>query len=104
VYIGTIFVLTWVFGGKGAYISFYSLFLGGIMLGAFFMATDYTTSPMTFKGQILFAIGAGIIAAVIRLFGGYPEGVSYSLLLMNLAVPLIDKFVKVKRFGGGKTA
>jgi electron transport complex protein RnfD len=103
-YIGTIFVITWIFGGKGLYFSFYSLFLGGIMLGAFFMATDYTTSPMTVKGQIIFAVGAGIIAAVIRLFGGYPEGVSYSILIMNLAVPLIDRTVKMRRFGGGKKA
>lgn len=103
-YIGTIFVITWLFGGKGIYLSFYSLFLGGIMLGAFFMATDYTSSPMTTKGQIIFAVGAGIIAAVIRLFGGYPEGVSYSILIMNLAVPLIDRTIKIKRFGGGKRA
>jgi len=102
-YIGTIFIIIYLFSGKGAYISFYSLFLGGIMLGAFFMATDYTTSPMTVKGQIIFAIGAGLITAVIRLFGGYPEGVSYSILLMNLAVPLIDRFVKTRHFGGGKT-
>lgn len=101
-YIGTIFIVTWLFGGEGMYLSFYSLFLGGIMIGAFFMATDYTTTPMTAKGQIIFAVGAGVIAAVIRLAQGYPEGVSYSILLMNLAVPLIDKYVKVRRFGGGK--
>ena len=103
-YIGTIFLITFLFGGYGTYLSFYSLFLGGIMLGAFFMATDYTTSPMTAKGQIIFAVGAGIIAAVIRCFGGYPEGVSYSILIMNLAVPLIDRYVKIRRFGGGKAA
>ncbi|MDF2593872.1 MAG: RnfABCDGE type electron transport complex subunit [Clostridia bacterium] len=103
-YIGTIFIITWIFGGTGLTTSLYSLFLGGIMLGAFFMATDYTTSPMTTKGQIIFAVGAGVIAAVIRLFGGYPEGVSYSILIMNLAVPLIDRYVKIKPFGGGKKA
>ena len=91
-----------LFSGHGLYESFTSLFLGGAMLGAFFMATDYTTTPMTHKGQILFAVMAGIIAGVIRIFGGYPEGVSYSILLMNLAVPLIDKFMKPVRFGGGK--
>lgn len=103
-YIGTLFVMTYLFSGYGLEMSFYSLFLGGVMLGAFFMATDYTTTPMTTKGQIIFAVGAGIITAVIRLFGGYPEGVSYSILLMNLTVPLIDRYVKVRKFGGGKKA
>lgn len=98
-YIGSVFVMTLLFGGNGFYESFYSLMLGGVMLGAFFMATDYTTTPMTIKGQIIFAVGAGCITAVIRLFGGYPEGVSYSILLMNLLVPLIDRYVKTKRFG-----
>ena len=102
--IGGIYLLTLIFGGVGVTISFMSLFLGGVMLGAFFMATDYTTTPMTIKGQIIFAIGAGIITVVIRLWGGYPEGVSYSILLMNLTVPLIDRYIKQKRFGGGKVA
>ncbi len=101
-YIATILIITYLFNGYDASISFYSLFLGGVMLGAFFMATDYTTSPMTVKGQIIFAVGAGVITAMIRLFGGYPEGVSYSILIMNLAVPLIDRYVKIRRFGGGK--
>ncbi len=110
-YIGTIFVLTFVINGfsKGfsldvLYQSFYSLFLGGVMIGAFFMATDYTTSPMLIRGQIIFAIGAGIITTVIRLAGVYPEGVSYSILFMNLTVPLIDRYVKKRRFGGGVKA
>ncbi len=101
-YLGTIFVMTLLFGGMGVALSFESLFLGGAMLGAFFMATDYTTTPMTVKGQIIFAVGAGIITTVIRLWGGYPEGVSYSILLMNLTVPLIDRYIKQKRFGEGK--
>lgn len=101
-YLGTIFVMTLLCGGQGLQMSFYSLFLGGAMLGAFFMATDYTTTPMTVKGQIIFAIGAGFITALIRLFGGYPEGVSYSILVMNLIVPLIDRCATQKRFGGGK--
>ena len=101
-YLGTMFIVTFLFSGHGFGASFTSIFLGGAMLGAFFMATDYTTTPMTRQGQILFAVGAGIIASVIRLFGGYPEGVSYSILMMNLAVPLIDKFVKPVRFGGAK--
>ncbi|MHC1747567.1 MAG: RnfABCDGE type electron transport complex subunit D [Cellulosilyticaceae bacterium] len=103
-YMGTIFMINLVFGGQGVQGSLYSLLLGGVILGAFFMATDYTTTPMTRKGQIIFAVGAGIITAVIRLFGGYPEGVSYSILLMNLTVPLIDRFVKTKKFGGGQKA
>ncbi len=102
VYLGTIFLMTLIFGDLGIQMSFMSLFLGGSMLGAFFMATDYTTTPMTVTGQIIFAVGAGIITGVIRLWGGYPEGVSYSILLMNLTVPLIDRYVKQKRFGGGK--
>ncbi len=88
--------------GLGLYESFYSLFLGGAILGAFFMATDYTTSPMTLKGQILFAVGGGLIAAVIRLYGGYPEGVSYSILLMNIVVPLIDRYMINTPFGRKK--
>lgn len=103
-YLGTLFLVTLLFGGNGAYYAFYSLFIGGAMLGAFFMATDYTTSPMTVKGQVIFAVCAGLIAGVIRLFGGYPEGVSYSILIMNLAVPLIDRYVKTPQFGGGKKA
>ncbi|MGL4345881.1 MAG: RnfABCDGE type electron transport complex subunit D [Cellulosilyticaceae bacterium] len=98
-YLGTMFVVTLVFGRYSLYESFYSLMIGGAILGAFFMATDYTTTPMTLKGQIVFAVGGGLIAAVIRLYGGYPEGVSYSILLMNLVVPLIDRFIKPRRFG-----
>lgn len=98
-YLGSLFLVTLCFGNMGVYNSFYSLMLGGAFLGAFFMVTDYTTTPMTIKGQIIFAIGGGVIAGVIRLFGGYPEGVSYSILLMNLLVPLIDRYVRPKRFG-----
>ena len=64
---------------------------GGLLLGAFFMATDYTTTPMTARGQVIFAVGCGALTALIRTFGGYPEGVSYSILIMNLTVPLIDR-------------
>lgn len=98
-YIGTVFMLTTLLNGFDLYQSVYALFAGGLMLGAFFMATDYTTTPMTIKGQIIFAIGAGLITTVVRLYGGYPEGVSYSILIMNLTVPLIDKYMKVRRFG-----
>ena len=110
-YIGTIFGLTFILNGFNQgfslellYQTFYSLFLGGVILGAFFMATDYTTTPMTTNGQMIFAIGAGIITTVIRLYGGYPEGVSYSILFMNLTVPLIDMYVKRRHFGGGAKA
>lgn len=77
----------------------YHVLSGGLFLGAFFMATDMVTSPITGKGMIIFGVGCGIITSVIRLWGGYPEGVSYSILLMNAAVPLIDKFTKPKLFG-----
>ena len=103
-YLATVWILTFLMNGFDLKLSFYSLFLGGVMLGAFFMITDYTTSPMTMKGQIIFAIGAGMITTLIRLHGGYPEGVSYSILIMNLTVPLIDRYVKTRRFGGGEKA
>ena len=77
----------------------YELLAGGLILGAFFMLTDYTTSPITKKGQIIYAILAGVITTVIRLYGGYPEGVSYSILLGNVMTPLIDKYTKTKVFG-----
>lgn len=72
---------------------------GGAMLGAFFMATDLVTSPMTRKGMVVFAIGIGLITVVIRLYGAYPEGISFAILIMNAFVPLINNFFKPKRFG-----
>lgn len=101
VYIGTVALFTFVAGPTGLFTgdALYHILAGGLMLGAFFMATDYTTSPMSIKGKILFALGCGVLTSVIRLWGGYPEGVSYSILLMNLAVPLINKAFKPKRFG-----
>lgn len=72
---------------------------GGAMLGAWFMATDMVTSPMSVKGQIIFAVAGGILCGAIRVFGSYPEGCSYSILIMNAFVPLIDKYAKPKRFG-----
>ena len=77
---------------------------GGLMLGAFFMATDMVTSPLTSKGQVIFGIGCGILVGVIRLWGGYPEGVCYSILIMNTAVWLIDRVTKPKPFGEGAKA
>lgn len=97
-YIGTVAVLAVIFGG-GFENMIYHLFAGGLMLGAFYMATDYASSPVTPRGQIIFGIGCGIITTVIRLYGGYPEGVSYSILLMNVAAPLLDKFTSPRVFG-----
>ncbi|HEY5557475.1 RnfABCDGE type electron transport complex subunit D [Acetobacterium sp.] len=78
------------------------IFSGGLMLGAFFMATDYASSPVTVKGQIAFAIGCGVLTMIIRLYGGYPEGVSYAILLMNVATPLIERFTKDRIYGVAK--
>jgi electron transport complex protein RnfD len=75
------------------------LLSGGAILGAFYMATDLVTSPMTKKGMIIFAVGIGIITVVIRLFGAYPEGISFAILIMNAFVPLINKYFKPRRFG-----
>ncbi len=77
----------------------FHLMAGGIMLGAIFMATDMVTSPMTPTGQIIFGVGIGLITCLIRVFGAYPEGVSFAILIMNALVPLIDKYIKPKRFG-----
>lgn len=99
VYIGTVAVLSFLFGGFDATAMIYHVFAGGLFLGAIFMATDYSTSPMTAKGQIIFAVGCGLLTALIRFYGGYPEGVSYSILLMNLATPLIDRYTMPRKFG-----
>ena len=77
----------------------HEILAGGLMLGAFFMATDYSSSPQTPRAQVIFAFGCGLLTVVIRVFGAYPEGVSYSILLMNLAVPLLDKYVKPRVYG-----
>jgi electron transport complex protein RnfD len=69
------------------------------MLGAIFMATDYVTSPMTYRGMLFFGIGIGFLTVVIRLWGAYPEGISFAILIMNAFVPLINKYIKPKRFG-----
>lgn len=101
-FIGTVGLMTWIFGGEKLFTGdfVYNILAGGLILGAFFMATDYTTSPVTFKGKLIMGVGCGLLTAVIRLFGGYPEGVSYSILLMNVAVPLIDRYIIPKSFGG----
>ena len=99
--IATVGILTWVFAPTGLFTGdpLFNMMAGGLILGAFFMATDMVTIPITIKGQIIFAVGAGAITSLIRLVGGYPEGVCYSILLMNAVTPLIDRFVKPKEFG-----
>jgi electron transport complex protein RnfD len=77
----------------------FHLLTGGIMLGAIFMATDYVTSPMTHKGMIIYGIGIGVITVLIRTWGAYPEGVSFAILIMNAFVPLLNMYIKPKRFG-----
>ena len=100
-YIATVFVLTFILGRNGLMTgnALYEICAGGLMLGAFFMATDYTTSPMTRKGQLIFGLGCGVLTTIIRLYGGYTEGVSYSILIMSLFVPFIDKFTAPRIFG-----
>lgn len=101
-YIATVALLTWMLGGPGGLFTGHLLFhvmAGGLILGAFYMATDMVTSPVTPKGKLLFGIGCGVLTTLIRLVGGYPEGVSYSILLMNITVPLLDKYTRPKIFG-----
>ncbi len=97
-YVGTVALISLIFG----YNVPFQLFAGGLMLGAIFMATDYTTSPVTPLGQIIYAVGCGILTCVIRFAGGYAEGVSYSILLMNIATPIIEKLTPPKTYGHGK--
>ncbi|ADK14205.1 MULTISPECIES: RnfABCDGE type electron transport complex subunit D [Clostridium] len=102
VMIGTVGILTWAFGGTTGIFTgdpVFHMMAGGLVIGAFFMATDMVTIPMTIKGQIIFALGAGALTSLIRLKGGYPEGVCYSILLMNAVTPLIDKFTQPVKFG-----
>lgn len=101
-YIVTVFLFTgilwWANPDKYADPVFH-LFAGGLMLGAFFMATDMVTSPMTYKGMIIFGVGCGLLTTIIRVWGAYPEGVSFAILIMNAATPLINQSIKPKRFG-----
>ncbi len=106
-YIGTVAVLTLVFHKTDNALLWmaYNLFSGGLMLGAIFMATDYATSPVTARGQILYGIGCGILTVIFRYFGLFPEGVTYAILLMNACVWTIDRYTAPRRFGkvkGGK--
>ena len=101
-YIATVAVLTLIFprgGADAVQWMLYNLFGGGLMLGAIFMATDYSTSPITKKGQLIYGVGCGLFTVFIRYFGSYPEGVCYSIMVMNCVAPLIDKCTKPARFG-----
>lgn len=97
-YIGSAVLLGWLFGTDPVT----ALFGGGLMLGAIFMATDYATSPDTPLGKFIFGLGCGLITALIRRFGAYPEGVSFSILLMNILTPLIDRYVKTRPLGAAE--
>jgi electron transport complex protein RnfD len=103
-YIGTFALLCSIYGREGFFTGhvLFEVLNGGLFMGAFFMATDYATSPISPKGKVIFAIGCGFLAYIIRFFGGYPEGVSYSILIMNLFVPLIDKYVRPRVYGKRK--
>ena len=100
-FIGTVAVLTFLFPRGNAALPWMAAQVlgGGLMLGAIFMATDYVTTPVTKLGQIIFGIGCGVITVVIRYFGGYPEGVSYAILIMNCCVVLLDRVGRPKKFG-----
>lgn len=101
-FIGSVFALTgiyWLIFPELTINPLLHILSGGVMLGAFFMATDYVTSPMTKQGQLIFGIGCGVVTVIIRLFGSYPEGVAFAILIMNAFVPLIDNYMRPKSFG-----
>jgi electron transport complex protein RnfD len=107
-FIGAVALMTWVLpASKGAFATegffagypLYHVAFGGLALGAFFMAADPVTTPLTGKGLAVFAVGCGALTAVIRLYGGYPEGVCYAILIMNTLVPVIDRFARPRTFG-----
>ncbi len=105
-YIGTVFALALIFpkGAPALDFALWEIFSGGLFLGAIFMATDYATSPITKRGRLIYGVGCGALTVFIRYFGGYPEGVSFSILIMNLLVWYIDRYTKPTKFGGGKVA
>ena len=103
VFIGTVFVCSLIASGDVEY-ALYQILGGGLFLGAIFMATDYVTCPITTKGRVVFALGCGLITFIIRYFCAYPEGVSFSILIMNLLVPYIERFTGNKPLGGSKNA
>ena len=107
-YIGTVVVLSgvfWVLGPEKYPNPLFHLLTGGLILGAFYMATDMVTTPVSTRGMLVFGIGCGVLTVLIRLFGGYPEGVSFAILLMNAATPLIDRYTQPRTFGtAGRSA
>ena len=100
-FIFTLGLLTWLWGGAQIRQAdvLLSILAGGVVIGAFFMATDYVTSPLTRKGQLIFGFGCGLLTFVIRKWGGYPEGVSFAILMMNTTVPLLDRFCRPRVYG-----
>ena len=96
-YLGSLLLFSWLFGGTQPVLS---LFAGGVMLGAIFMATDYVTTPFTNIGKVVFGVGCGLITAAIRVFGNYAEGVTFAILLMNILVPYINDLTMTKPLGG----
>lgn len=102
-FIGTVFVFSWILSLCGMDVNpVYQILSGGLFLGAIFMATDYVTTPQTAWGKVIFGVGAGIITVVIRQFASYPEGVSFSILLMNILTPYINSWTRKMPFGGVK--
>lgn len=102
VYLAVTALFVWVFGAKTTFFQgdvLAHLFSGGLMLGAWFMATDYATSPITRKGQIIYAAGMGLLTGLIRIYTNYPEGASFAILIMNAFAPLIDRYTVPKSFG-----
>ena len=106
-FIGTVFVFSLIYysatgAGDPLQMAVFHILAGGVMLGAIFMATDYVTSPLLPKGKIVFGIGCGLLTMIIRIWGQYPEGVSFSILIMNCLTPLINNFFQKRMYGGKK--
>ncbi len=101
VFIASVFLLSWLITGDIT-LALYHILSGGLFIGAIFMATDYVTTPLTYWGKILFALGCGVITVLIRFFGAYPEGVSFAILLMNILSPYLEKWTTPSALGGKK--
>ncbi len=101
--VGIFTLLVWLISPETCMNPLYHLLGGGLLLGAIFMATDYVTSPMSTTGKIIYGVGIGLLAVIIRLWGGYPEGMSFAILLMNAVTPIINSKFKPTRFGENKT-
>ncbi|MDR0324097.1 MAG: RnfABCDGE type electron transport complex subunit D [Treponema sp.] len=103
-FVGTFTLLCFFYGREGFFTGhiLFEMLSGGLLMGAFFMATDYATSPISPRGKIVFGIGCGFLTYIIRFYSGYPEGVSYAILIMNLFVPLIDKYIRPRVYGKRK--